>query len=120
MNAYVELLQNEYIIYWSGEEKRNNTYIPVQGKKSFCIYEIFPPEEQSNPEGGNSQQVPPQLSIGGFKIPDEYCGGIWNVYVCLYSPSLKPTKFKVTIDWDGKWENRQMEMKAKIKNSITL
>lgn len=113
----VELLQSEHVIYWSGSEKRNSTYIPVQGKKSFQIYEIFPPEEQSTP-GGKSQVIPPRLSIANYKIPDEYCGGKWDVSICLYSPCLKPQKFRITIEWDGSWEDRQMEMKRKVKNSI--
>ena len=33
MNTPIELLQSEHVLYWSGNEKRNNTYIPVQGKK---------------------------------------------------------------------------------------
>lgn len=117
MQNPIELLQNEYSLFWSGSERINNTYIPVQGKKSFQIYEIFPPEEQGTPEGGASK-VPPQLIIGNYKVPDEYCGGKWEITICLYSPSLKPQKFKVIIEWDGLWENRQMEMKDKLRNSI--
>lgn len=118
MQSPIELLQNEHLLYWSGNEKRNNTYIPVQGKKSFQIYEILPPEEQGTPGGGNTSKVPPQLLIGNYKVPDEYCGGKWEIKICLYSPSLKPQKFKVVIEWDGNWENRQMEMKGKVRNSI--
>lgn len=117
MKNSIELLQSEYLLCWGGTEKRNNTYIPVQGKKSFLIYEILSPEEQGTPAGGTSQ-VPPQLSIGGYKVPDEYCGGKWDIRICLYSPSLQPQKFKVVIEWDGKWEYRQMEMKDKFKSSI--
>ena len=117
MQNSIELLQSEQLLYWSGNEKRNNTYIPVQGKKSFQIYEIFPPEEQGTPEG-NTSKVPPQLFIGSYKVPDEYCGGKWEIIVCLYSPSIKPQKFKVVIEWDGNWEDRQMEMKGKVRNNI--
>jgi len=120
MTSPIELLQTEHIIYWNGNEKRNNTYIPVQGKKSFQIYEIYPPEEQGTPGGGNTATVPPKLIIGGYKIPDEYCGGKWEVIICLYTPSLQPKKFKVLIEWDGTWENRQMEMKGKVRNEITI
>lgn len=117
MQNSIELLQSEHLLYWSGNEKRSNTYIPVQGKKSFQIYEILPPEEQGTP-GGNASKIPPQLFIGSYKVPDEYCGGKWEITICLYSPSLKPQKFKVIIEWDGNWENRQMEMKGKVRNSI--
>jgi hypothetical protein len=120
MNTPIELLQNEHILYWSGNEQRNNTYIPLQGKKSFQIFEIFPPEEQGTPGGGDTATIPPKLVIGSYKIPDEYCGGKWEVKICLYTPTLKPQKFKVTIEWDGSWENRQMEMKSKVTNKIEL
>lgn len=118
MNTPIELLQSEHILYWSGNEKRNNTYIPVQGKKSFQLYEIFPPEEQGTPGGGDTATIPPKLNIGSYKIPDEYCGGKWEVIICLYTPTLKPQKIKVIIEWDGSWENRQMEMKGKVTNNI--
>ncbi len=118
MKNPIELIQNELLLYWNGNENRNNTYIPVQGKKSFLIYEIYPPEEQGTPGGGNTSQVPPQLIIGNYKVPNEYCGSKWEIIICLYSPSLKPQKIKVVIEWDGSWEYRQMEMKGKVKNSI--
>lgn len=35
MQTFTEILQNEQSLYWSGNEQRHNTYIPVQGKKSF-------------------------------------------------------------------------------------
>lgn len=119
MNESSELLQNEQELNWSGNEHRNKTYIPVQGKKSFLIYEIFPPEQQGTPNG-NTESIPPKLLIGGYKIPSEYCGGKWDVIICLYTPTLKPHKFKVTIEWDGSWENRQMEMRRKVTNKIEI
>lgn len=118
MQTFTEILQNEQLLYWSGNEQRHNTYIPVQGKKSFQIYEILPPEEQGTPSGENIVNVPPKLIIGNYKVPDEYCGGKWEITICLYTPSLKPQKFKVIIEWDGNWENRQMEMKGKVRNNI--
>ena len=120
MNMPIELLQSEHMIYWNGNEQRKSTYFPVQGKKSFQIFEIFPPEEQGTPSGGNTATIPPKFVVGSYKIPDEYCGGKWEVIICLYTPTLKPQKFKVIIEWDGSWENRQMEMKSKVTNKIEL
>lgn len=118
MKTSVELLQNDYFLSWSNSEQKNSTYIPVNGKKSFQLYEILPAEEQGTPGGGNRAKIPAQLVIGSYKVPSEYCGGKWNIMICLYSPSSKLHKFQVTIDWDGNWEDRQMEMKNKVKNSI--
>lgn len=117
MQKPTEIMQNEVILKWHGTIQSETTYIPVQGKKSFQLFEVFPPEELST-KGGRSQQKPPYIIIGDFQVPNEYCGGKWNVLFCLYSPNIKPLKFNVIIDWDGKWENRQMEMKNKIKTTI--
>ena len=40
--------------------------------------------------------------------------------ICLYTPTLKPQKIRAIIEWDGSWENRQMEMKGKVTNNIEL
>lgn len=117
MQQPVEIMQNEIILKWHGTVQSETTYIPAQGKKSFLLFEVFPPEELSI-KGGRSQQKPPYIKIGDFQVPDEYAGGKWDVAFCLYSPNIRPLKFNVVIDWDGKWENRQMEMKNKIKTTI--
>ena len=119
-STYSTITDNESHIYWNSREEQKTTYIPVQGKKNFLLYEIFPPEEQGTPGGGKLAQIPARLKIGEVNIPEEYCGGEWKVHLCLYSPCMQPTKFTITIKWDGDWENRQMEMKNKVSNTIEL
>lgn len=118
MQKTIELLSKSICLNWNDNVSEPKTFIPMQGKKSIQIYEIFPPEEQSTPGGNDVEQIPPSLRIGSYNVPNEYCGGTWEITLCLYSPTLKPFKFKVTLEWDGCWENRQMEMKNKVKNSI--
>jgi hypothetical protein len=118
MQKAIELLSKPICLKWDDNVNESKTFIPMQGKKSIQIYEIFPPEQQSTPGGNDVEQIPPSLIIGPYNVPNEYCGGTWEILLCLYSPTLKPFKFKVILEWDGCWENRQMEMKNKVKNSI--
>lgn len=117
MNQAVDILSNEKSICWMGSKQEEITYIPVQGKKTFPLFEILPPQTQSV-KGSSSQTIPPHMIIGDFRIPDEYLGGTWILSFCIYSPKIKPQKFTVTIKWDGSWEHRQMEMKNKITTAI--
>ena len=117
MQDPVNILQNSIELCWNGSSDQNKTYIPVQGKKYFQYIEIQPPSEQSIP-GGASDKVPPRLLIGNYMVPSEYAGGRWTVTFLLSSPKSKPEKFNIIIDWDGSWENRQMEMKNKVKSKI--
>lgn len=117
MQESVDILQNSIELYWNGTSDQNKTYIPAQGKKYFQYIEIQPPIEQSIP-GGQSDIIPPRLSIGSFVVPCEYGGGKWTATLLLSSPKSKPQKFNIIIDWDGTWENRQMEMKKKVKSKI--
>ncbi len=117
MQQPINILQNSIDLYWNGTSDQNKTYIPAQGKKYFQYIEIQPPTEQSTP-GGASDTTPPRLSIGTFMVPSEYGGGKWTATVLLSSPKSKPQRFKIVIDWDGTWENRQMEMKNKVKSNI--
>ena len=119
-STYSTITDNESHIFWNSREEQKTTYIPVQGKKNFPLYEILPPEEQATPGGGGLAKIPPRLKIGEVNIPEEYCGGEWLVNLCLYSPCMKPIKFSITISWNGAWENRQMEMKNKVSNTIEI
>ena len=119
-NSSIELISMEYELRWSGNDDKKVTYIPIQGKKNFQIYEILPPEEQGTPNENDIVKVPPRLIIGKFEVPEEYCGGEWCVSINIYSPCMKPIKCKLTIKWDGSWEYRQMEMKEKVTNKIEI
>lgn len=94
---------------WEVEEK-DRVYIPSQGKKILEFIEILAPEVQSTPEGVRTE-IPPKLIIVGLPQKEEYIGGKWIASFCLYSVNAKPYKFKVTVDWDGSWQERQSEMK---------
>lgn len=116
----VDLIHKEIVVKWITDEEIRSTYIPVLGKKSFMLYEIFPPDEQSTPDG-KKQTKPSYLKIGNYKVSEEYKGGSWTVNYCLQSTSLNhPHKFSVKIVWDGGWENREKEMKNKVSSYINV
>ncbi|MBR0041782.1 MAG: hypothetical protein IJP36_02175 [Bacteroides sp.] len=115
----VTIMRNDFQINWNGNEEKKVTYIPIHGKKSFQLFEMLPPEEQGTP-GGAAQQLPASLKIGYYMVPSEYRGGKWEATFGMYSPTLSsPIKIEVLIEWDGSWEKRQMEMKSKLKTTIT-
>lgn len=116
MTCGTELLSGDYPLSWNEDDKK--TYIPVRGKKSFSILTILPPISQSTP-GGQAQTLPASMSIGTFETPAEFNGGEWTVSISLYSPCLgKPHKLSLIIVWDGSWENRETEMKKKIRLTL--
>ena len=89
-----------------------NVYIPSSGKKILQIIEVQAPEEQSTPEG-NSVKLKPQIKIPGLKNVDkQFDSGKLELTYCLYSSNAKPKRFTVTVNWDGRWEKRQPEMKT--------
>ncbi len=92
-------------------EKRDEVYIPSMGEKLIEVIEILAPEAKSTPSE-TAAQIPPKLKIAGVETKDEYMGGKWVAHFCLYSSNAtRPHKFKIIIDWDGSWYERQSEMK---------
>lgn len=103
-------------IKWSAEHTMS--YIPYQGKRVLPIFEITAPEKQSTPDG-KINEIPSQINIAGLKSIESRCG-CWEIVYCLYSSTSKPQKFKLLIEWNGKWEGRQTEMKDMLKLTLTM
>lgn len=99
-------------IKWGAE------YIPYQGKRILPIFEITAPQKQSTPDG-KINELPGQINIAGLKAVEARAGS-WSIDYCLYSASAKPKKFRLLINWNGKWEERQKEMKEMLKMSLTM
>lgn len=112
-NSQIDLNINNSPICWN-ENKNTSVYIPSQGKKVLFLFSICKPQNQSTPDGKNDF-VPPQLQIAGLEDIESKAGK-WELIYCLYSTTSKPKKFKVTIEWDGNWEEREKEM----KNNLTM
>jgi hypothetical protein len=117
--SYVEIFSGESHIVWNGIDGSRNatTYIPPKGKKSFRLYEIMPPQEGSTPDGKISNSIP-RLQIPGVEIPAEYCGGEWIITIIFFSRLITPKHLSITINWNGRWEQREMEMKKHISNTL--
>lgn len=96
----------------------NIVYIPYQGKKVLPLFEIIAPQKQSTPDG-NTDIIPASLNILGLKNV-EAKSGKWEIVYCLYSTNSKPQKFKYIVEWNGKWEERQTEMKNILKMKLEM
>lgn len=109
------LNRNNSPIKWS--EERSMSYIPSNGKRVLPLFEMTAPEKQSTPDG-KMTIVPGQIKIAGLS-PSEAKEGCWEMVYCMYSSTAKPQKFKLVIDWNGKWEDRQTEMKNMLHLKLT-
>lgn len=96
----------------------NIVYIPYQGKKVLQLFEIIAPQKQSTPDG-KTDIIPATLKILGLE-KKETNSGIWEIIYCLYSTNSKPQKFKYIVEWNGKWEERQTEMKNNLKMKLEM
>lgn len=109
------LIENTPISWNTGN---SIVYIPCQGKKVLPLFEIIAPQKQSTPDG-KTDTIPADIKILGMKSIDSKAGK-WEFTYCLYSINTKPQKFKYTIEWNGEWEDRQTEMKDKLKMQIDM
>lgn len=93
---------------WStGNENRIN--IAPEGKKELCIVELKAPVNQSNPNGLN-ENLPSKLIIAGHDNNPDFRRGEWTGEFAILSSNAKPVRFKLQVNWNGRWENRSTEM----------
>ncbi|WP_165042610.1 hypothetical protein [Dysgonomonas sp. ZJ709] len=112
----IKLLTKNSPIKWEQVDK-DEVYIPRSGKKIMEIFYISPPQITGTPEQ-SGDPIPAKLSLIGADIEHEYLGGKWIADLCIYSSNCQPFKFKVEIDWNGEWHDRQKEMNNMIKVNI--
>lgn len=96
-------IENEPII-WSN--KSTSVYIPAQGERRLHIFEMTPPQEQTNPEGNIDNKKPSEYAFLGLPRI-EAKRGKWELTYCLYSSNSKPQRFKYIVTWNETWEGRQ-------------
>ena len=104
-------------ICWNGQ-KESKINLPPEGKKSISILALNAPEQQSSPEG-KDVSIPCMLSIAGIENPKDYLRGKWTAAFAIFSTNAKPIRFKIVIDWNGRWENRVTEMKNHLTINLT-
>lgn len=89
---------------------KGRVYIPSNGKMPLHLCELHKPQKSSTPDG-QGNDIPPKLKILGYSDIYVEKGGKWECFYSLHSSSmLKPKRFKVTITWNGNWEQRLTEM----------
>lgn len=95
----------------------NTVYIPKKGgKKVLQAFSLFAPQKQSTPDGAKETN-PASIKILGLESM-EASAGEWELNYALYSTTADAKKIKVTINWNGKWEERKTEMKDILKINV--
>ena len=112
-NAKESLNVGNTPICWD-DYKNTTVYIPSQGKKVLLWFSIEKPQKQSTPDGKDYLSAAEINIIGLNNIESK--AGKWELNYCLYSMTSKPKKFTLTIEWNGKWEEREKEM----RNGLTI
>jgi len=100
-------------INWNGinETKIN---LPPEGKKTLSILDLTAPEQQSSP-AGNNVNIPAKLSIANIDNNSDFKRGKWTASFAIFSTNAKPVRFKLEIDWNGRWQQRATEMKNNLR-----
>lgn len=103
-------------IKWSSDN--NIVYIPPAGKKILHLFEIIAPQKQSTPDG-KTDEIPAKINMLGLK-GIEAKSGKWELDYCLFTSNSKPQRFRFIIEWNGRWEERQTEMKDYLKMKLQM
>jgi len=101
------------IIWNQSNESRIN--LQPEGSKRICIFELLAPSSQSSPSGSNTN-IPATLIIAGIQINSEQRRGKWIGTFAIFTSNSKPVRFRLEIDWNGRWEKRVTEM----RNNLTI
>lgn len=115
-NGTPHLVENRPIKW--GYDNSTDTYIPSKGKKKLRIFEMFAPIEQSNPDEKDEKHIPAQYNFAGLSEKINANSGKWVLTYCINSTNSKPKRFKLNIEWDGEWEERQQDMSKSLTTKI--
>jgi len=96
-------------IEWNGKTE-TKTLIPSKAKGHLTVVEIISPQQQSVPSGSIHTDTKPRLKIGNIECPQEFINGIFHAKFVLYSENTKPCEYNISVNWNGKWEERLTEM----------
>lgn len=89
--------------------------LPIKGKKSLKLFELFEPEHSSDPNGTINTSVP-IFQFLGVKNGTAAEKGKWKITYCLMCQNTEPFRFCIDINWNGEWRNR----KADMENQLTI
>jgi len=95
---------------WSSSDL-TQIMIPVHSTKSIVLFKLLPQEMESTPDQKQAKNIGKTRLIIGEKIyPIDPVKCIWNLSYSIYSDNLKPTRIKITLEWNGSWHPRLTEM----------
>lgn len=82
----------------------------------LMLFQITNPNQLGTPQA-TSLQVKPKIEINGCQLPTKKDGqGYWIIDYYINSKNGSVTRFQLTIDWEGVWNDNQEEM----QDSITV
>lgn len=82
------------------------------------VFKMTAPQGQSTPDSKGYSKASEYL-IAGLS-PLQAKKGQYIITYCLYSSTAGLIRFKLSIDWDGKWEKRQSEMKNRLELKLDI
>lgn len=98
-------------IQWIGKTEPS-TIIPSTAKIYVSLIEILSPQAAPiTSEDNFAHPAKPQIKIAGIDIAPQYQQGDYNCIFMIYSENARPMEFKLSVTWNGKWEQRLTEMK---------
>lgn len=100
-------------ISWNNQNESKINLSP-EGRKIISIIELSAPEQQSSP-GGNNTTLPSKLNFAGISNNSDFIRGKWVGSFAIFSTNAKPTRFKIEIDWNGRWQSRATEMRSNLR-----
>ena len=109
-----ELVSSSQVLKWHGSTAP--LLIPATGKAYVSILEILSPNSQAVTTAQATGPVaPPKIRIGEFDVPGEYASGVWTARFVIYSENAKPSRYDLSVRWNGRWEHRLSEMNKILK-----
>ncbi|WP_338813543.1 hypothetical protein V9L05_19345 [Bernardetia sp. Wsw4-3y2] len=103
------------------ENNQTSTRIPIKGCRHFTLFSIASSQElEENDEFDSAPRsnttIPPKLKLTN---DIEYTSEIKLEITYLISyDNNRHDEFTISLDWDGKWQNRVLEMKDHVKVSF--
>lgn len=117
--SYQEITVTGIALDWLGKNQKSILIHP-SGKSHITVVELFSQESITDNLGNDSRKECFRIKFGNIESPAKYKTGKWIAIFSIYTENTKPTKYKIELEWNGKWEQRLTEMTSKnIKISNT-
>jgi hypothetical protein len=111
-----QIIRADCYLKWN-ELHETKINLSPEGKRTIDILELSSPAQQSSP-GGVNTDVPAKLIIAGIEVNPDFKNGKWTGSFIIFSTNAKPIRFKLEVNWNGRWEKRASEMKSNLTTNL--